>query len=192
MQVLSYRRDYALVVMRKLSARGFGLVELLITMAIALVLIMIAVPSFKSITLSSKLTTTANSLVMAIDSARMEAIKRNASTQMCGNTSASNSSGPLGAACTTETGAVYALTGTTTTRVLAGTPGLVTPLQLSGNVVALRFNGRGQAQQAGTSTPYSGMVADICTSSMSSNNHRQIQMTAGTILVTTSSSGTCP
>jgi prepilin-type N-terminal cleavage/methylation domain len=176
-------------------ARGFTLVELLITVTIAVVLIMIAVPSFKSIILSNKLTTTANDLVLAINSARMEAVKRNASTQLCSNSAASNTSDTLGTKCGTETGAVYVLVGgspATAATVLAGISGIATPIQLSGNVQALRFNGQGLAQAVSTAGPYNGVVADICTGQMSSDNHRQITMTAGSALATASSSGACP
>ncbi|HWX67142.1 MAG TPA: GspH/FimT family pseudopilin [Rhodanobacter sp.] len=169
----------------------------MITVAIAVVLIMIAVPSFKTITLSNKLTTTANDLVGAINSARMEAVKRNTSTQVCSNSSSANTSDTLGGACTdssgvVETGAVYVLTTPQPTQVLAGTPGITTPLQLNGDMTALRFTSQGLGQQAGTSTPYSNTVVDICTSQMSTNNHRVITMTAGSILATTTTSGACP
>jgi type IV fimbrial biogenesis protein FimT len=166
--------------------RGFTLVELMITVTIAVVLIMIAVPSFKTIILSNKLTTTSNDLVLAINSARMEAVKRNASTQFCGNTS--SGSDTLGTACGTQTGAVYVLVGgatQTATQVLAGTPSIAMPIQLKGNVQALRFGGQGLAYAATATTPYNGTVADICTSQMSSNNHRVVTMTAGSILATT-------
>lgn len=164
----------------------------MITLAVAVVLVMIAVPSFRNITLSNKLTTTANDIVNAINSARMEAIKRNASTQLCSNSSSANSSGPLGGQCGAETGAVYALNGAVPKRVLAGTTGISAPIQLNGDMAALRFTAQGLGQKVGTSTPYSDTVADICTSQMSTDNHRVITMTAGSILVTTTTSGACP
>lgn len=181
----------------RFRGRGFTLVELMITMAVALVLIMIAVPSFKSVILSSKLTTTANDMVGAINLARMEAIKRNANTQFCSDSASNNDpSSTLGAACGTQAGAVYALTGGATPSadpVQAAIAGIVTPLQISkAGMTALRFGGQGLGQKVGTTTPYTGLVADICTSSTSSNNHRLINMTAGSILATTTSSGSCP
>jgi len=174
----------------------------MITVTIAVVLIMIAVPSFKNITLSNKLTTTSNDLVLAINSARMEAVKRNASTQLCSNSASGNTTGTtdaLGNACGTQTGAVYVLVGgssATAATVLAGTPGIATPIQLKGNVQALRFSGQGLAYPIGSTTPYDsstlGAIADICTSQMSTNNHRQITMAAGSILATNIKSGACP
>lgn len=206
MQVLSRQRGVSLIRVRKLNSggcpsaggpvrrheRGFTLVELMITMTIALVLLMIAVPSFKNITLSNKLTTTANDLVNAINVARMEAVKRNTNTQLCSNSSSANTSDPLGGACGTEAGAVYALSGAAPSPVLAGTSGIASPLQLKGDIAALRFTAQGVARKVGTTAPYSDVVVDICTSQMSTNNHRVITMTAGSILATTTTSGDCP
>lgn len=172
--------------------RGFTLVELLITMTVAVVLIMIAVPSFKSLTLSNKLNTTANDIVNAIHVARMEAVKRNANTQLCSNSASANTSDTLGGACGTEAGAVYAMSGAAPSQVLAGTSGITAPIQLNGDMTALRFTAQGLARKVGTTTPYGDTVVDICTSQMSTDNHRVITMTAGSILATTTTSGNCP
>jgi type IV fimbrial biogenesis protein FimT len=59
----------------------------------------------------------------------------------------------------------------------------------------LRFGAEGLAHNpaAGANAPpYGSLVADICTSSITSNNHRQISMTAGSILAVTTTSGACP
>jgi type IV fimbrial biogenesis protein FimT len=172
--------------------RGFTMVELLITIAVAAVLVVIAVPSFRNITLSNKLTTAANDVISAINVARMEAVKRNANTQLCSNSASVNTADTLGTACTTEIGAVYAMSGATFTRVLAGTPGITGAVQLKGDMKAIRFSGQGLGQAVGTAGPYSGKVADICTSQMSADNHREIWMTAGSILETRKATGACP
>jgi len=172
--------------------RGFSLVELLITMAVAVVLIVIAVPSFKSLTLSNKLTTAANDIVNAVHVARMEAVKRNANTQLCSNAASANSTDTLGKACTTEVGAVYAMAAGAASQVLAGTVGITGAVQLKGDVTAIRFGGQGLGQKVGTTPPYTGTVADLCTSQMSKDNHRIVSMTTGSILVVDTSSGACP
>lgn len=174
------------------AQRGFTIVELMTTMAVAAILLAIAVPSFRNITLTNRLNTAANGLVNAISVARMEAVKRNSGAQFCSNSTGANTSDTLGGACGIETGAVWALSGGEASQVLAGPTNLVPPLQLNGHVTALRFTAQGQAEQAGTSTPFSDQVADICTSQMSQDNHRIITMRAGSILATTTSSGACP
>jgi len=55
--------------------RGFTLIELMITLVIGVILLAVGIPSFKSIIDSTRLTTSANSLVMAMVLARSEAVK---------------------------------------------------------------------------------------------------------------------
>lgn len=208
MQVVPRQRAVSLVEMRKPGntgrcpsvcrpmqaasrryARGFTLIELMITLAVALVLIMIAVPSFKNLILANRLTTTANDVVGAISIARMEAIKRNANTQLCGNTA--NGSAPLGTSCT-PVGAVYVAINGAAVQVRAGTVGLAAPIALTGGAMqAIRFTGQGLGRAAAGTAPFTGLVADISTTAMSTNNHRCINMTAGSIIAVTTTSGAC-
>jgi type IV fimbrial biogenesis protein FimT len=58
------------------SERGFTLVELMVTLAIAAILMTMAVPSFSTMTKNSRLTTQTNQLVTALNLARSEAITR--------------------------------------------------------------------------------------------------------------------
>jgi len=62
---------------------GFTLLELMVTLAVAAILIAIAVPSLGDATLAGKLSASANDLVAGVAMGRSEAIKRNAVTSMC-------------------------------------------------------------------------------------------------------------
>jgi len=57
---------------------GFTLVELMITLAIAAILLTVGIPSFQNVLQNNRLATQANSLVGALNLARSEAIKRGA------------------------------------------------------------------------------------------------------------------
>ena len=122
----------------------------------------------------------------------MEAIKRNSNTQLCSDSAANNTSDTLGTACGTAAGAVFGMAGATATQIQAATVGLGSPIKLNGAMTAVRFVGSGLGQAIGSTAPYTGLVADICTGQTAVNNHRLINMTTGSIIVTTTTSGACP
>jgi type IV fimbrial biogenesis protein FimT len=75
---------------------GFTLIELMVTISVMAVVLMIAAPSFSDAVLSMKLNSHANNLVAGIYAARSEAIKRNASVNLCASadgTTCANSGG---------------------------------------------------------------------------------------------------
>lgn len=178
-------------------ARGFTLVELMVAIAVAAILLVIAVPSFTTAINSNRLTSTANALIGALNTARMAAVQRNAPVQFCSNSATGNSSDTLGSACGTSAGAVIALSspGATTTTQLQVPPSelSVSSIQIHGTMAAVRFNGQGLGFAPGGSTPFSGTVVDVCSTSLSTNNHIKINMAAGgSVISTTTSSGACP
>lgn len=56
--------------------KGFTLIELMITVAIMSIMLTIGLPSFQSIIASSRLTSSANAMVSALQLARFEALKQ--------------------------------------------------------------------------------------------------------------------
>lgn len=174
---------------------GFTLVELMVTIFVAAILMAIAVPSFQHIATSSRLTTTANSLVSALHAARMEAVKRNADVEFCGTVD--GGSGDLKIACgTTQPGAVYALVGTASaaSAVQVQAAPVISAASLQWKKVnAITFSAQGLGQKAGDAQPaYTGTVAVVCSTAISSDNLRVVTMTTGSILATDKSTGTCP
>jgi type IV fimbrial biogenesis protein FimT len=77
--------------MRKV--RGVTLIELLTVVAIAAILAMVAVPSFKKIIATQRLKSAASNLQVALLTARSEALKRNASVCVSTSSTACTSSG---------------------------------------------------------------------------------------------------
>lgn len=65
------------------EVRGFTIVELLVTVTLAAILLSIAVPSFRQLMVSNRLTAQANEIVAAINFARSEAVKRNGNVTFC-------------------------------------------------------------------------------------------------------------
>lgn len=73
--------------------RGFTLVELMVTLAVAAVLIAIAAPSFNEVTTGSKLRSQAQDLAAGALLARSEAIKRNQEVTLCSSSDGTTCSG---------------------------------------------------------------------------------------------------
>ena len=176
------------------SARGFTLIELLVTLAVAVVLIAVAVPSFTNIINSNRLTTAANDLVAAIQTARVEAVRRNSPTQVCSN-KASGKNDVLDQGCTAAgnpPGAVYGLVNPTTNILIQkATPNLGDSMKLVGDMATLRFGSDGVGR-ATDGTIVSGDVVTLCTDAISNDNRRVISIATGSILSVTKTSGACP
>lgn len=74
-------------------ARGFTLIELMITIAVLVITLTLAVPSFRNIIQNNRSTALANELSSAINLGRSEAIKRGQEVRVCPRN-------PLGTGCT--------------------------------------------------------------------------------------------
>ena len=63
--------------------KGFTLIELLVTMTVLVIVITIGVPSFQNLIKNNRLRTTTNTLVLDINYARSEAVKRGMKVVLC-------------------------------------------------------------------------------------------------------------
>lgn len=68
---------------RAIKARGFTLIELMISLSILAILLGMAVPSFNNAVLGGKLSAFSSNLVASTQLARSEAVKRNQTVRMC-------------------------------------------------------------------------------------------------------------
>jgi type IV fimbrial biogenesis protein FimT len=66
------------------SARGFTLIELMVTVVVLAILLAIGVPSFREFYLNNRITSQINMLHSHLLLARSEAVKRNRPAQVCG------------------------------------------------------------------------------------------------------------
>lgn len=73
--------------------RGFTLVELMITLAVAAILLTVAVPGFRDIIQNNRVTTQTNELVTALQLARSEGIKRGMTVSLCSSTNGAGCGG---------------------------------------------------------------------------------------------------
>lgn len=177
------------------KAAGFTLVELVVTLAVAGVLIGIAVPSYNRMIAANRLSTAANAFVASLNSTRLEAVRRNRPTQFCSNSTAKNSSDTLGAACATAGGAAFALNSDGTTTRLQSAPAIPNSVTVASGITALRYSGQGLGRTPTGNAPYTGLLADISLSQISTNNHRCIYVTTGSIVSVCTrsfSTGACP
>jgi len=69
--------------MNQRTGKGFTLIELMVTVAVAAILLTVGVPSFRDTVENNRLTAAANELVSALNLARSEAIKRGVRVTVC-------------------------------------------------------------------------------------------------------------
>lgn len=149
--------------------RGFTIIELMITLVVAAILLAIAIPSFTYLTVSNRLTTTANELVNRLSLARSDAIKRNTLIRVAADGSVS----------------VVAPAATIS-------PAITVPVSVSySQAQALEVTQMGILQAVGAAVGYSGLVADFNSSRISSNNHRCVYVTTGTVVTSCTDSNPC-
>ncbi|PWG65272.1 GspH/FimT family pseudopilin [Spiribacter halobius] len=72
---------------------GFTLVELMVTLAVAAILLSVGVPSFQALIRDNRLTGANNELVTAINAARSEAVRQGVTMTLCASTDASSCGG---------------------------------------------------------------------------------------------------
>ncbi|TRZ98169.1 MAG: prepilin-type N-terminal cleavage/methylation domain-containing protein [Rhodocyclaceae bacterium] len=156
--------------------RGFSLVELLITIAVAGIFLALAVPTFAEFIRESRLSSTIGVLASDMDFARTEAIKRNGRVLLCAKAAATDTcAGAVGAAASWANGwlvcfdAVDNTSGTTASddvcdpaTVVAGAITDPNPMRvgntlpsgvtLQGSTGIVRFNGIGAPNAAATFT----------------------------------------
>jgi type IV fimbrial biogenesis protein FimT len=175
---------------------GFTLIELMVTVMIAVIVTAWAVPSFTHMIASGRLTAAANEVVLSLAKTRATAASLNTSTQWCGD---SNNSDALGKACDTATsdgsglgGAAIRLNGGVATLITTPVAGTGDVTLAHGAIQAIRFLpvGLGVDPENPTAGPYSGVLVDLCIPG-DKDNHRVISMTTGSVISVATTSGSC-
>lgn len=184
----------------KLRSTGFTLIELMVTVAVAVVLIAVAIPSFKNLIARNELVTVTNAWVGAVNLARAEAIKLNQAVVICGESGAPTSG--AGSDCDA------ALAGQVRYQPVGGGSAEALNASLSDSVssslkivssstVRFRSDGMGYRGDSVT-TPYNTAGGDpavvvLCTSALADNNARRIELITGSrVQVVSETRKTCP
>lgn len=147
------------------KGRGFTLVELMVTIAIAAILLAVAAPNITSFLLRARISAHANDLVGAINLARSEAVKRGGGVTICRSSDQ--------ASCSTvaagwEAGWIVFAdpnlnatvdTGETVIHVFPALPNGSTAVANSGMTTSITFAGNGRP-----GATFSGALTTICPS----------------------------
>jgi type IV fimbrial biogenesis protein FimT len=75
------------------SKRGFTLIELMVTLAVLGILLGIAVPSYQTFVMNSRMASQTNDLITALSLARSEAVKRAANVTVCASSDGATCTG---------------------------------------------------------------------------------------------------
>lgn len=77
-------------------ARGFTLVEMMVTVAVIAIVTAIAVPAFSKMISHNRLVSSSNEMIAALQLARAEALTRRSSTVLCASNDGTTCSGSMG------------------------------------------------------------------------------------------------
>jgi type IV fimbrial biogenesis protein FimT len=106
--------------------RGFTLIELIVTVAMAAIIMSQAVPAFRNMAANNRITSQLNELVTAINLGRSEAIKRNVRVVLCRSANPTASSPSCGGTANTwTTGWLLFASGDSNNTYQAGTDTLI-------------------------------------------------------------------
>ena len=133
------------------SPTGFTLLELLVTIAIVAILLLVAIPGMGDFFITNRLVTSTNDFVAALNTARIEAIRRRTSISLVKNSATSGDWGSAGWTMFVDSDNDGALDAGETVLKIGET--LPSPLTLYANnnfVNFIRFKSTGEVTNAGT------------------------------------------
>lgn len=169
---------------------GFTLIELMMTIIVAVILVGIAIPSFSNMINRNRLVTHTNDVVMAMQLARSEAITRNSTMTFC-RAAAVNSTNCAGSAANWRYWIIRNAGGEVIRR--GEIPAYGNTLRVTSTLTGDRmtFSSDGLARNGTTTTLLSTQRIRICSSKVGDDNIRDVTPGLGSRLSTAKATGTC-
>jgi len=163
-------------------ARGFSLLELMVTVAVLAILAAVAVPSFSALINRDRLTSQANELVAAIQYARSEAVRLNGPVTLCPSAD--------GTACSGSDWSQSIVLATRNDEVLRQFSGNG-KAAISADVDDVTFSADGLARDSGGLLATANVTVCIDTT-RPPDNQRVVQLASGSRISIQQASGACP
>ena len=178
------------------QARGFTLVELMVTIAVAAVLLALALPSFTALINSNRLAAQSNELVAGLQEARIEALRTNRRVTVCRSSNGTSCDGAAG----NWTGWISFVDTDGDQVVDAGetllrSSRVKAPVQVSSTNRALTFRADGMARANTAARTLVDNTFIVCIpTTRPVENKRQIALNAGSRIALTvpAGNGACP
>ena len=155
---------------------GFTIIELMVTLAMAAILLAIAIPSFRETMARNRIVTQSNELVGAVNLARSEAITRNTNVTLCraAAAAATTCAGSLG---TWAKWIVRNAAGEVIRRGTVPTYGGTMASPRISRSISVTFSSDGLARTGGDLV--NDLNFSVCTSTASTENIRRVTLGAG-------------
>ncbi|PJK11558.1 prepilin [Lysobacteraceae bacterium NML120232] len=169
---------------------GFSLVELVVIVAVLAIVSSIALPSFRNMMRSNRLTATSNELNAVLQGARMDAIRINGRVDVCPSTSGTGCDGGNWqrlVVISRKNGANEVLRDV----ALGGNDITITPSSSISSSNVIWYQADGFVRTGSASSPTQVGTLSVCASGLPGNNARNVQVNMGRVSISRVANAAC-